>query len=103
MSGGSEGLFVEMNQSSKPDPGRFALVAGIGAAFLSALVTSAMLLINGTLTLVALRPFAADEDHKGMLQFALFVVPVVLSVGQWIALDIAMGILRRSKPESEAE
>lgn len=85
--------------------GFWGLLGGATAAFLFAGVTGVLLLINGSITLVVFRALAdADpewHERKGVTQFGLFAVPLVLVVTQWLILDVAVKLFHREPPEDD--
>ncbi|MEO1615782.1 MAG: hypothetical protein AAFV88_08045, partial [Planctomycetota bacterium] len=96
-----------MNQSGQTAAGWLSLLLGIAGASTSALITAAMLLVNGSLTLVVLRTLRETGNaffaREGVLQFGLFVIPVVLCTAQWIAWDILTGIVWKEQSELDAD
>lgn len=73
---------------------RGAVAAGCLFSLASAALTCGLLFINGSLVLAILQvvgaagfdPLASDQ-HEGLVQFALFVLPVALVVIQWMMID----------------
>ena len=82
---------------------RHTVMAGCVTALASAAVTCLMLFINGSLVMAVLIALAREgPDWAGnpkFSQFMLFVVPVLLAVGQWMMLDYLRTRLRHRSPE----
>lgn len=79
--------------------GFFAIIGGTTSALLSALVSAVLLLVNGSVTLVLLGSLVDAEPEwfhgPGLLQFALFTLPLVMLVAEWMAWDFFSGLLAR--------
>ena len=88
-----------MNDPQQPRPGTIALSAGIVSALVSALITAALLLINGALVMVALGSVNAVTPpwmaRDGILQFLLFSIPLVLVVIEWMIWDVLYEFFQR--------
>ncbi|MEL6110629.1 MAG: hypothetical protein AAFU85_31875 [Planctomycetota bacterium] len=82
-----------------PRLGVLAVSAGIVSALLSALATGFLLLINGALVLVLLGSAASITppwlSRDGVLQFLLFLIPLVLVVVEWMIWDFVSGFFGR--------
>lgn len=79
-----------------------AIFFGIASATTSALVTALLLLLNGSLTLVLLQSLVQGGGllrREGVLQFALFVVPLLLVAAQWMAWDALCRLFIRDDSE----
>lgn len=87
--------------STEPRSGFYAILGGASSAFLSALLTALLLLVNGSLTLILMESLVdAGPDwiyRKGLMQFALFTFPLFMVVVQWIVWDFVRGLLTREK------
>ncbi len=74
-------------------------------AMLMAVGTGVMLLINGSLVLALLNRYAKDLPlwvrRPDVLQFALFCLPVLMVVVQWVLIDNLRSIFRRREYDSE--
>jgi len=79
--------------------GLTTLLASTGSALLSALVTAVMLLINGSFVSVLLSAFASSGPEwlarPGVLQFILFVAPLMMVVVEWMILDTVADLFVR--------
>lgn len=73
--------------------------AGIASALLSALATGFLLLVNGALVLVLLGSAVSVTppwlSRDGVLQFLLFLVPLLLVVLEWMIWDFVCGFFYR--------
>ena len=76
--------------------------AGCLLAFGSALLTSAMLFINGSLVFALLSAFASGglswASKPEVSQFLLFFLPVVLMVLEWKMIDYARSRFQQRPP-----
>ncbi len=74
-------------------------LASAAMALFAALVSGWLLLINGSFVLVFLHTLAEDAPEwfrrKGTMQFALFVLPLLMLVAQWMVWDVLRGLLGR--------
>ena len=90
---------------AKPQSGFFALLGGAAGATTSAVVSALLLLVNGSITLVMLGVLTDANpewsQRKGVVQFALFTVPLVMLVVQWMIWDAVRGLF--SRPPSDDE
>jgi hypothetical protein len=81
--------------------GFYAILGGASSAFLSALLTAMLLLVNGSLTLILIESLVdAGPDwiyRKGLMQFALFTFPLFMVVAEWIIWDFGRRLLSREK------
>ena len=91
--------------SPVPRSGFFAIAGGATTAFVSAILTTLLLLFNGSITLIVLGAFADDRpdwlNRQGLLQFALFTLPLVMLVIEWMIWDFLCGLLSRERPEED--
>jgi hypothetical protein len=69
----------------------------------TAVVAALLLLLNGSFALVVLRVMIdsgpAWLERPGPMQFALFVLPLVLLVVEWVAWDIVRGLFQRRETD----
>jgi hypothetical protein len=74
-----------------PPKERNRVTAGCLYATISALVTSLMLLINGSFVMAILSALTINElplvSNPRFSQFLLFTIPVLMAVGQWMMID----------------
>lgn len=63
------------------------------------LVASALLFVNGGMVLAVFRSLShllpSSFSDQRIVQFVLFVAPVLLLVLQWMMLDVVMRVIRR--------
>lgn len=82
-----------------------AMFCGAVAALAGAVVTGFLLLINGSFVLVFLHAVAETGPEwfrrKGVLQFALFVLPPLIVVVQWMIWDLVRGLFGRRVTDKE--
>ena len=68
-----------------------AIFAATVSALGFALVSAVLLFLNGSLTLAVLEAMVVQRPdwggNKGALQFALFTVPLLLLIAEWIVWD----------------
>ena len=91
--------------SARIGGGLITLVGGAIAAFAFALSTAVLLLVNGSLTLVAFEILTEANpqwsQRKGMLQFGLFAMPMVLVVVEWMIWDFLRGLFVRERADQD--
>jgi hypothetical protein len=82
---------------AEPRIGFLTTLGGTTAALLSALLTSLLLLINGSATLVFLGSLTRDRpdwmEKQGLLQFVLFTLPLAMLVVEWVIWDFVRGLV----------
>ncbi|TWU06406.1 hypothetical protein [Stieleria varia] len=82
-----------------------ATAIGCFFALVVAFVTAVLLLLNGSLVLALLNRVAKDLPmwmrRPGFLQFALFSLPVVLVVLEWILFDYLRSLFRKREMDTE--
>lgn len=104
-SGRSDDSSEGASYSIHPQSGFLALLGGAATAMLSAMVTAFGLLINGSITLFVLGELTdANPDwieRKGVLQFALFTMPLAMLVAEWLIWDFVRGLLRRQPSDED--
>ncbi|MCO8122743.1 hypothetical protein NHH03_13430 [Stieleria sp. TO1_6] len=87
------------HRRDRPAIGTAAILTATTLAFISALVTVTLLLVNGSLVLIALNTWAkqgpAWMQRPGFLQFILFAAPLLLTIVQWMTWDAIRGIWSR--------
>lgn len=89
---GDRDATLGINASPRPRVGLVALIAGATSATFSAFVTAVLLLLNGSFVLVFLHSIAESSPawfrREGVLQFLLFVLPLLMVVAQWLLWDL---------------
>lgn len=91
------------SQSEETRIGFFGALTSLVFALVTATVTAVMLLVNGSLVLVALRESSTLGPswlHRPqILQFILFSVPIAMVILEWMLWDVFRGLLSfRSTP-----
>ncbi|NNE00031.1 MAG: hypothetical protein HKN47_22150 [Pirellulaceae bacterium] len=90
--------YPERDMQNEP-AARTGVLPGCLFALTSALVTCAMLFVNGSLVLAFLKAFSKSgfqwAREPGVMQFLLLLIPVLLVVIQWKMIDYIRGRFRR--------
>ena len=90
---------------SRPRAGWLAVVGGFASALGTALITGFLLLVNGSFTLVFLTVVAQSGpkwfSREDVMQFLLFVIPLLMVVGQWLLWDLIWGALPRRDADGD--
>jgi len=89
----------------RPRAGLSAFLGGTVSAFSMAVVTGFLLLVNGSFVLVFLHSISETGPawirREDVLQFALFVVPLLMVVAQWMIWDRVRGLLSKRYVEND--
>jgi hypothetical protein len=84
--------------------GVWVTLGSAAMALIAALVSGWLLLINGSFVLVFLHTVSQDGPEwfrrKGTMQFALFVLPLLMLVAQWMIWDLLRGLFSRRDGET---